>query len=84
MFAHAQAGLGFSYAASDITKVLVDKSRRLKACLKPRDRRPCPACCLRSTSPCWIDSQVVAAAEQDFPKGRSETYGCWAHRMDWE
>ena len=37
-----------------------------------------------NTSPYWIDREVVPAANQDFPKGRSETYGCWAHRMDWE
>jgi hypothetical protein len=27
---------------------------------------------------------AVPAADQNFPKGHSETYGRWAHRMDWE
>jgi len=31
------------------------------------------------TSPCWVDREVVPAAKHNFPKGRSETYGCWAH-----
>ena len=34
-------------------------------------------------SPCRIDREVVPAADQNIPKGRSETYGCWAHTMDW-
>ena len=32
-----------------------------------------------NTSPCWINSEVIPAVDQDFPMGSCAHHGCWAH-----
>ena len=36
-------------------------------------------CHLHQPSPCWTDSEVVLAADQDFPKGSCAHHGRWVH-----